>query len=140
MLNKYKLTENIILINTDVITGINFRDLINHHINTKADLTIVSKKESIQLKYGEIEFEKKEFEIINLKEKPLIEVNINAGIYVINKKCLNFIPKNKKMDINKLFEILKRKKFKIKIYSSYEYWYDIGNKDDLKKCKSFLAK
>ena len=138
IINRNNTSKNLILINTDIITGLNFQNLLHYHETSDADLTIVSVKQNIPLKYGSLKFEKVKFEILKLDEKPNIQIDVNAGIYVLKKKCIDIIPKNKKFDIPQLFKLLKKKGMKIKIYPSHEYWYDIGNKEDLKNCKIFL--
>lgn len=139
LLNKKEISENFIITNCDVISGINYDNLLNYHIQNNSDLTIVSYKKIIPLRYGKLEFEKPGFEILQIDEKPIIEVNINAGIYVMNKSCLKFI-KKKKQDMPNLFGLLKKKNYNIKIFPLYEYWYDIGTHQDLKLCRKFLKK
>ena len=140
LINKKKISDNFLIINSDVVSGINFKSLLSYHIENNSDLTIVSLKKSIPLNYGKINFKKKNQEIITLDEKPLIEVNINAGIYAMNKKCLNLIKKNKELDMPDFFKILKAKNFNIKIYPCYEYWYDIGSHKNLIEFKTFSKK
>lgn len=86
IINKNKISKNLILINTDIITGLNFQNLLHYHETSDADLTIVSVKQNISLKYGSLKFEKVKFEILKLDEKTNIQIDVNAGIYVLKKK------------------------------------------------------
>ena len=138
LINKNNISENFLVINCDVISGINFKNLLSYHVESKADLSIVSLRQKIPLSYGKVNFKKNNQEILSLDEKPLIEVNINGGIYVMNKRCLNLIKKNQKIDMPEFFKVLKKNKFKIKIYPCHEHWFDIGTPHDLKKFKLFL--
>ncbi len=140
LINKKEISENFFIINCDVISGINYNNLLSYHIESKADLSIVSLRQRIPLQYGKLDFKKNNQEILNLDEKPLIEVDINGGIYVMNKRCLNLIKKNKKIDMPEFFRILKKNKFNIKIYPCHEHWFDIGNTKDLSRFKLFLRK
>ena len=140
LINKKKISENFFVINCDVISGINYNNLLSYHIESKADLSIVSLRQRIPLQYGKLDFKKNNQEILNLDEKPLIEVNINGGIYVMNKRCLSLLKKNKKIDMPEFFKILKKNKFNIKIYPCHEHWFDIGNIKDLKRFKLFEKK
>ena len=54
-----------------------------------------------------LEFEKPGFEILQIDEKPLAEVNINAGIYVMNKAIKNSL--KEKQDMPNLLDYLKKK-------------------------------
>ena len=140
LINRKKISENFFVVNCDVVSGINYNNLLSYHIESKADLSIVSLRQKIPLQYGKLDFKKNNQEILNLDEKPLIEVDINGGIYVMNKRCLNLIKKNKRMDMPEFFKILKKNKFNIKIYPCHEHWFDIGNIKDLKRFKLFLKK
>lgn len=140
LINKNEISENFLIINCDVISGINYNNLLSYHIESKTDLSIVSLRQKIPLPYGKVDFKKNNQEILSLDEKPLIEVNINAGIYVMNKKCLSLIKKNQKIDMPEFFKVLKKNNFNIKIYPCHEHWFDIGSHKDLKKYKTFLKK
>jgi dTDP-glucose pyrophosphorylase len=130
------LSENFILINCDIISGIDFKSLISFHKNNNSDLTIVTSTKKIKLKYGSIKNEG--FNMLSLKEKPEITFMVNAGIYVINKKSIKILKKNQKFDIPEFVKINKNKNKKIKIYPTNEYWFDIGSKDDLEQFKKFI--
>lgn len=89
------LSENFILINCDIISGIDFKSLISFHKNNNSDLTIVTSTKKIKLKYGSIKNEG--FNMLSLKEKPEITFMVNAGIYVINKKSIKILKKIKNL-------------------------------------------
>jgi dTDP-glucose pyrophosphorylase len=136
LIEKKKLSENIILINCDIISGIDFVSLLSFHKNNAADITVVTSRKKIKLKYGSIE--SIGFNMISMDEKPEFEFMVNAGIYIINKSCIDFINRNKKLDMPDLLKVLKKQKRKIKIYPTNEYWFDIGSKEDLKSCSKFF--
>ena len=135
LINKKNISPNFILINCDIITGIDYSSLLSFHKNNKADLTVVTSRKKIKLKYGSIE--NQGFDMLSLNEKPEISFMVNAGIYVLNKNCLNYIKKNKKFDIPDLLKSLKENKRKIKIYPTNEYWFDIGSQEELEEFKNF---
>ena len=55
----------------------------------------------------------------------------------MKKNILDFIKKNKRFDIPQLINSLKKRKRKIKIYPTNEYWFDIGSKEDFIEFKKF---
>ena len=91
------ISNTFIFINCDVVSNINYNNLIDFHIYNKSDLTIVSAQKTLKLDYGNINFNGLDFNSID--EKPEVIFTVNAGIYVINKKILKFIKKNKKIDM-----------------------------------------
>lgn len=136
LIDQNKLSQNCLLINCDIITNINFINLINFHKEQNADLTIVVAKKKIDLPYGRINFE--EFKFNEIIEKPEIYFSVNAGIYIFKKKIIKYLNKNKKTQMNEFIEKLKKNKKKIKIYPIHEYWLDIGTPLKLKEFQKYL--
>tara|TARA_A100001011_G_scaffold398094_1_gene501334 strand:+ start:3319 stop:4332 length:1014 start_codon:yes stop_codon:yes gene_type:complete len=118
----------IIVTNSDLISEIDYYNLINYHIKKKSDLTICGKNKIFQMPYGEIlqKYEK----VDKIIEKPNIFHLVNAGVYVINKDILKNIIKNKKLMMNEFITQQLKKNKKIFCYPVYENWIDIGNKVD----------
>jgi NDP-sugar pyrophosphorylase family protein len=78
--------------------------------------------------YGVIKV--KDNKIIELKEKPIEETYINAGIYVLSKKIISTVKKNRKLDMTTLFKkIIKKKKNKALVYPIFEKWAEIGSRE-----------
>ena len=73
---KSKTNEPIVVVNGDVISSVNFTDLIKFHNDTKASATMVVKQIKKTNPYGVIETNG--ILINNILEKPINEININA--------------------------------------------------------------
>lgn len=123
----------IIVTNSDLISEIDYHNLISYHNKKKADITICGKNKVFEMPYGEIIQNQEKVKLI--KEKPKIYHLINAGVYVINKNCLKNGLKNKKLMMNEFITQQIKKNKKVFCYPVYENWIDIGNKIDFKKNK-----
>ena len=119
--------------NSDLLTNIDFKDVINFHNKTKSDLTICAKSFNYSLPYGEIQFKNKKF--FKLVEKPIKPHLINSGIYVVKPKIIKYIIKGKPLMMNNFINTLNKKKKKISIYPIFEEWSDIGDKKEYLKQK-----
>ena len=84
----------IIVTNSDLISEIDYHNLISYHNKKKADITICGKNKVFEMPYGEIIQNQEKVKLI--KEKPKIYHLINAGVYVINKNSLKYNSTNKK--------------------------------------------
>jgi len=135
-LNIKEISETFIFINCDIVSNINYNQLINFHTHSKLDLTIVSAQKILKLDYGNINFKGVDFD--NINEKPELLFTVNAGIYVFNKKILKFLKKNKKIDMPEFIKNLKNKKKKIGVYPTFEYWLDIGTPSKLLEYKKSI--
>ena len=130
---KYK---DLIVTNCDVITDINYLDILNFHINQKSNLTVAFKKHKTQNPYGVIDINRNK--VIGFKEKPIMENNVNAGVYVFNRKAINLMKKNFHYDFPDLLDIILRNKDEVFAFPVYENWIDVGNKTDLQKASKKL--
>ena len=123
-----KTTFPIIVTNSDLISEIDYYNLINYHNKKKSDLTICGKNKTFQMPYGEI-FQTYE-KVKKIIEKPNIFHLVNAGVYVMNKNILKDIIRNKKLMMNDYITQQIKKNKKIFCYPVYENWIDIGSKVD----------
>lgn len=128
LINLKKTFFPIIVANSDLLSEVDYINLINYHNKKKSDLTICAKNKIFELPYGEI-LQKYE-NVKKIIEKPTLNHLVNAGIYVLNKSVINNLVKNEKLMMNDLINKQLKKKKKILSYPIYENWIDIGNKTD----------
>lgn len=127
---KFKKKEPIIITNGDVISEINFSEILKYHKFHNADATIAVRNINQQNQFGVIE--SSGIEVDNIIEKPIMKIPVNAGIYVLNKDLIKRIPKNKRMDMTNFLLNLKKNKKKVIIFPIHETWKDIGKPGDIK--------
>lgn len=129
---KKKIKKSFLVINADVISDIKYENLLNFHLKNRSLLTIaVSKYESI-IPFGVVKV--KGNNLLDFEEKPTSKHYINAGVYAVNSKTLNYFKKPEYMMMPELFLKPKIKK-KTCIYPMHENWSDLGSKEDLKKMR-----
>ena len=114
--------KNFLLTNCDVLSGINYKNLLEYHVSNNADLTIAVKKYVTQSQYGEINL--KGINIENIVEKPEKDMIINSGIYVVKTNCIKFLKPNNHI--------------KVIAFPFYETWHDLGTKEQLKISKNYV--
>ncbi len=130
LLNK-KSKKPLIIMNADILTDIDFDELIKKHKESKALATICTIEQSIQIPYGVVEEENNY--LITLTEKPHKKYLVNAGIYVIEPEVLNYINKNTFIDMTEVIDLVKGDNKKVSVYKIRDYWCDIGQKVDLER-------
>ena len=134
LLNKNKINFPIILTNSDLISNIDYEELLSFHLKNKSDLTVCVKNQIFEMPYGEIRLNARK--INKIVEKPYSNSIINAGVYVLSKTVLKYLIINKKLMMNDLINKLIEKKGKVLSFPIYENWIDVGNKDQLKIARS----
>ena len=138
LIPKALLEKPFFVVNGDVITNLDFDDLLVAHEKTNSTATMCVRSYSHEVPYGVIEC-KKNGEIIAIKEKPQYNFNINAGIYVIDPEALKVLPSDTFYDMPQLFIDLKRKNFEIGSYSIDDYWIDIGKPQDYEQAQKLWS-
>ena len=130
---KKKISGPIIVTNGDVITDINYADMLKFHEKKKSDFTLAVFPYQNKNPYGIVET--LNYDVIRVKEKPITQNNINAGVYILDQKVLKLIKKNQKLDMTSLIKKIKNENYKILAYALHENWNDIGRIDDFKKIR-----
>lgn len=124
-------TQPIIVMNGDILTKVDFRNLLDFHISQKADATLCIREYQLEIPYGVVSIERNKFR--GIEEKPKEKFHINAGLYVINPELIDYIPENTYFDMPELFKILARENCETAVYPIREYWMDIGHMDDYER-------
>jgi len=125
--------DPIIVMNGDVLTKINFQQLLDFHISHCAKATICVRDYLFQFPYGVVKID--QHRLIAIDEKPVQNFFVNAGIYVIEPDILKLIPPSTPYDMTTLFEDIIAEGYETAVFPLREYWIDIGKIDDLKKAK-----
>ena len=125
------LSKPFLVLNGDVLTRLNFRQLINFHERYNNLATICVKRHEVTIPFGVINCEG--IELKRIEEKPSYEFLINAGVYVIDPILLNEIPANTYVDMPTFLQDAKESDKKISVCPIFEYWIDIGRPETLQE-------
>jgi len=117
-----------IVMNADLITDLNFQDLINFHLEHKSVATMCVKEYEFAVPYGVVGVNNGAIEKID--EKPVHKFFVNAGVYVLGPKVLKFLPENKPLDMTDLFSKVINGNQNTAVFPIHEYWLDIGSVGD----------
>lgn len=128
--------EAILVLNSDVFTNIDFEDFYLTFLRESADMAVASIPYSVDIPYAIMELE--ENSITSFKEKPKHTYYANAGIYIINKDCLSYIPKNSFFNATDLMDAIIANNGKLIHSPITGYWIDIGKHDDYNKAKEVV--
>lgn len=97
-------TEPFFVMNGDLLTQVNFDQLMQFHQEQNAVATMCVREYEYQVPYGVIETDG--VELISIKEKPIHRSFVNAGIYVLSPEVFEYIPVDTFYDMPSLFEAL----------------------------------
>lgn len=126
-----RLTEPILVMNGDVLTKVNFNQLLDFHVKQGVTGTMCIQEYRFQIPFGVIKLNG--CEIMGIEEKPTHKFFINAGIYVLEPEAVEMVPSGTFYDMTSLFERLVAAGLKTAVFPLREYWLDIGQLSDLEK-------
>ena len=125
-----KPPKNLFVINGDILSNINLKELFKSHLESGNCLTIAIKNIRIKNDYGVLTLNKNE--VIDYTEKPISSFKVSTGMYVLSRLTIKHIPKNISYGINKLTKDLIKKSIPINSYLHKGYWKDIGSFENYK--------
>lgn len=123
-----KPSHPMLVMNGDVLTKVNFRQLLEFHLEHRAQATMCVREYDFQVPYGVVKIDKQR--IIGVDEKPVQHFFVNAGIYVLDPSIMELIPQNAYYDMPSLFERLIQRGDETSAFPIREYWLDIGQLAD----------
>jgi dTDP-glucose pyrophosphorylase/predicted transcriptional regulator len=130
-----KLKETFFVTNCDSLLDADFEAILTWHRERCAAITIVGCHSEFRIPFGVLETSRGTLR--KLVEKPVHDVMINTGVYVIEPHVMSYLPDKKQTDFD---ELLKRlpKRDKVTVYPVYGGWLDIGQWDEYRKSLSKL--
>ncbi|PIC75946.1 alcohol dehydrogenase [Sporosarcina sp. P19] len=126
-----KLKEPFFVMNGDLLTKVNFEQLLEFHLETESCATMCVREHEYQIPYGVIETN--DHELLSIIEKPIHKSYVNAGIYVFSPEVLDYIPTDDFFDMPELYKYLIDSKKNVSAFPLREYWLDIGRIADYEK-------
>jgi NDP-sugar pyrophosphorylase family protein len=125
---KKELNETFLMMNGDVLTTLDFSDLVNYHKRNGAIATIALKKRDVKIDFGVVELDV-DNNIVGYSEKPEIEYLVSMGVYAFEPIVLEYIKPNEYLDFPDLIKKLISNGETVKGYVYDGYWLDIGRPD-----------
>lgn len=126
-----KPTTPLIVMNGDLLTKVNFNQLLSFHTQQKAQATMCVREYVYQIPYGVVQMDKQN--LVGIVEKPERSSFVNAGIYVLDPDVLDLVPKHTFYDMPDLFLKLMDLSLETVAFPIREYWLDIGRLDDFER-------
>jgi NDP-sugar pyrophosphorylase family protein len=126
------LQDDFLVMNGDLITNINYNDLVIFHKMKKGIATIGTYEKRFKIDLGIIQNNGENF-ISDYLEKPTYTFKVSMGIYVFNSAIIRYIEPYNHLDFPDLIKFILSDGQKVISYPFNGYWLDIGNYKDYEK-------
>ena len=136
---KGKISDSFFVTNCDSVFDLDYKDLYFYHNKNDFDITVVVAKRKFYLPYGVCEITNKK-KLRKIVEKPKFNFEVMTGMYVLNPRVLNLIPKKKFYNMNQLIDKSISKNLSVGSYLiGKRRWTDIGQLQEYKKNIKILS-
>lgn len=116
--------------NCDSILEIDFEKALSWHKEHQAAITIIGCHNEVKIPFGVLELSNGKLE--RILEKPVHDVIINTGVYIMEPRIISYILPGRSMDTDELInEVLKKEK--VSVYPIYGGWFDLGQWEEYNK-------
>ena len=134
LLNRGEITDPLLVMNGDLLTKVDFSDLLKFHRNQNSSATLCVRDHEFQIPYGVVHSNGSR--ITQIEEKPSQKYHVNAGIYIFEPEVLSdtaFCPPcDMPTVLNKLVSCGRN----VGMFPIHEYWIDIGSLKDFERARS----
>jgi NDP-mannose synthase len=131
------LDETFVVLNGDVLTDLNYAELVEHHHDNGNALTIATHDRPIKIDYGVLHLDghlpADGRRIIAYEEKPELVSTVSMGIYVLEPWVLDHVPDGEHFDVPDLVQTLLAAGEQVGAYRFDGLWFDIGRKEDYER-------
>lgn len=132
------LDDNFLVMNGDILTTLDYRALIQQHVEADAWGTIAVSRRELKVDFGVVHMSS-EHALDRYDEKPILRYDVSMGINVLSRRCIEMIPTGRKYDIPDLMQSMRDAGHLVLCHSTTCYWQDIGRFDDLQRANADFA-
>jgi NDP-sugar pyrophosphorylase family protein len=123
------LDETFLVMNGDVLTTLDFSELLKFHRESRAQVTIAMYNREVKIDLGVLQLNGGQ-EVIGYIEKPSYDFQVSMGVYVFEPAVLQYIPPEQYFDFPTLILRLIEAGERVVGYPFRGYWQDLGRPDD----------
>ena len=123
------LEQTFLVMNGDVLTDLDFNELVAFHRRHAAALTIATHKRQVKIDLGVIELDDN-CRVTGYREKPEYSYQVSMGIYVYEPHVLKYIERGRHLDFPDLVLRLIAAGEQVCAMPTDCMWLDIGRPDD----------
>ncbi len=123
------LPESFIVMNGDILCDLGYRDFLNSHAGSGADVTVATYKRDMKIDFGVISYNSNNV-IETFSEKPTYHFDVSMGIYGMSRHVVRSLPKGEPYGFDNLMHDGLKNGLKLAANPFDGFWLDIGRPDD----------
>ncbi|WP_279239130.1 sugar phosphate nucleotidyltransferase [Humibacter sp. RRB41] len=124
----------LVVTNADLMVQFDVGEFIDSHVAMGSAVTVATRRYEHQVPFGVVE-RGSDRHIAQLVEKPVLDVETNAGIYVVSPDALGFVPSGRPSTMPELVETCIQRGLTVGAWSMESDWIDVGTPRDLARAR-----
>jgi NDP-sugar pyrophosphorylase family protein len=128
LLGDIKPNDRILVINGDTYTDFDYR-LVLDALDEGADAAVVCVERSLSSNYGVVHADHTG-SLVRYEEKPSYPLTVSTGIYAMQGKVLESIPRDERFDMPDLLDVLVAAGRRVQCVVTDAEWRDLGRPED----------
>jgi len=132
------LTDPFVVMNGDLLTTLDFRQMLQFHREQEADFTVGVFPREVKIDFGVIQFDSAGA-FRGYDEKPTYHFEVSMGVNVISRAALEHLDEGRPMDMPALVLKVHGAGGRVACYRQTCQWLDIGRMDDYAQAQDEFA-
>ena len=133
LLIREHLTEPFLVLNGDLITDLDLRQFVAFHKQQGGLVTIATTEKNVKVDLGVLDGYNGR--VKSFREKPEMKFRVSMGVYCIEPKILELIPKGVPFGFDDLMYTMLERDLPVCVYDHTGFWMDIGREEDFQKAQ-----
>ena len=126
--------QPLLVINGDVLTGVDFRAMLAFHREQAACITVAVTDHTVRLPYGLVHADG--VRVLAIEEKPRVPFRINAGIYLLSPEARGSVERGRRVEMTALIGRAIEQGLLVASFPVEEAWLDIGRPEDYARAQA----
>ncbi|MER0449566.1 sugar phosphate nucleotidyltransferase [Streptomyces sp. Edi4] len=123
-----RLPESFLVMNGDILTDLDYADVLTRHRASGAPLTIATYARKVHIDFGVLTTD--DTKVVGFTEKPSMDYRVSMGVYGLTRDTLAGYTEGLPLGFDELVLDLLKAKTPPHAYAFDGYWLDIGRPDD----------
>jgi NDP-sugar pyrophosphorylase family protein len=133
-----RLPEQFLVMNGDVLTDLDYGDLLHSHALSRAPLTVATYQRTVKIDFGVLSVDADR--LVGFTEKPTYHYKVSMGVYGMSLSTLAPYPSGLAFGFDQLvLDLLDREEFPAS-YPFDGFWLDIGRPEDYDEANRDFAR
>lgn len=134
---RHRLDGPFFVTNSDVYADVNLKEVLDHHAEHPAPVTVVVTEQEVRIAYGVLDHEAGR--VTAFREKPVQRFSVSTGIYCMSPEVFEYIPDGVAFGFDELMAAMLAGGSPVNAFRHTGRWVDIGRIEDLRRAQDEAA-